>query len=168
MSVVESLVLYRLVSKNASSLMFFFIRVLRPLNIIALILRQAKQVMGGAKAEISHWTQGNHLAWSASRKNSVTRVTVLHHEACMVIPNSYPEWRNFQSAHQNHYRNPVMRKPVYAICEKQRRRSACASAQSGQRLCFRCLVSIPLLAMSKNSRLWLASEAEQPGLSFSW
>ena len=27
-----------------------------------------------------------------------------------------------------------MRKPVYAICEQQRRRSACASAQSDQRL----------------------------------
>ena len=30
----------------------------------------------------------------------------------------------------------VMRKPVYAICEQQRRRSACASAQSGQ--CLYC------------------------------
>ena len=29
----------------------------------------------------------------------------------------------------------VIRKPVYAICEQQRRRSACASAQSDQRLC---------------------------------
>ena len=29
-----------------------------------------------------------------------------------------------------------MRKPVYAICEQQRRRSACASAQSDQRLCY--------------------------------
>ena len=28
-----------------------------------------------------------------------------------------------------------MRKPVYAICEQQMRRSACASAQSDQRLC---------------------------------
>ena len=28
-----------------------------------------------------------------------------------------------------------MRKPVFAICEQQRRRSACASAQSDQRLC---------------------------------
>ena len=31
-----------------------------------------------------------------------------------------------------------MRKPVYAICEQQRRRSACASAQSDQHLC--CLL----------------------------
>ena len=35
-----------------------------------------------------------------------------------------------------------MRKPVYAICKQQRRRSACASPQSGQRLCFRLLDSI--------------------------
>ena len=28
-----------------------------------------------------------------------------------------------------------MKKPVYAICEQQRRRSACDSAQSDQRLC---------------------------------
>ena len=30
----------------------------------------------------------------------------------------------------------VMRKPVYAICEQQRCRSACACVQSDQRLCF--------------------------------
>ena len=30
----------------------------------------------------------------------------------------------------------VMRKPVYAICKQQRDRSACASAQSDQHLCF--------------------------------
>ena len=30
-------------------------------------------------------------------KKSVTRVTVRHHEACRVMPNSYPEWRNFNS-----------------------------------------------------------------------
>ena len=29
----------------------------------------------------------------------------------------------------------VMRKAVYGVCEQQRRRSACASAQSDQRLC---------------------------------
>ena len=65
--------------------------------------------------------------------------------------------------------SPFMRKPVYAICEQQRHRSACISAQSDQCLC--CLLPdriIPLLAISKNSRLWLASEAEQPGLSLSW
>ena len=36
-------------------------------------------------------------------ENSVTRATVRHHEACRVIPNSYPEWRNFQFAPNNHY-----------------------------------------------------------------
>ena len=30
---------------------------------------------------------------------------------------------------------PFMRKPIYAIYEQQRRRSACASMQSDQRLC---------------------------------
>ena len=33
------------------------------------------------------------------------------------------------------YMNHIMRKPVYAICEQQRRRPACASTQSDQRLC---------------------------------
>ena len=32
-------------------------------------------------------------------------------------------------------RSHVMRKPVFAICEQQRCRSACASAQSDQHLC---------------------------------
>ena len=35
----------------------------------------------------------------------------------------------FQSSH-------VIRKPVYAICKQQRCRSACASTQSDQHLCF--------------------------------
>ena len=35
-------------------------------------------------------------------ENSVTRVTVWHHEAYQVMPNSYPEWRNFQLAPNNH------------------------------------------------------------------
>ena len=33
----------------------------------------------------------------------------------------------------------IMRKPVFAICEQQRRRSACASAQSDQCLCYSLL-----------------------------
>ena len=33
------------------------------------------------------------------------------------------------------YMSHVMRKPVYAICEQQRRRSACASPQSDQHPC---------------------------------
>ena len=40
----------------------------------------------------------------------------------------YPSWNKKKLS-------PVMRTPVYAICEQQRRRSACASAQSDQHLC---------------------------------
>ena len=36
-------------------------------------------------------------------ENCVTRVTVWHHEACQVTPNSYPEWQKFQSPSHNHY-----------------------------------------------------------------
>ena len=36
-------------------------------------------------------------------ENSVTRVTVGHHKVCR-LPNSYPEWQNFQFALNNHYR----------------------------------------------------------------
>ena len=35
--------------------------------------------------------------------NSVTTVTVQHRVACRVMPNSYPEWRDFQFAPNNHY-----------------------------------------------------------------
>ena len=55
----------------------------------------------------------------------------------------------------------------YAICELQRRRPACASVQSDQRLCFRCLDSIiPILAKSRISKLYHVSE--QAGLSLTW
>ena len=55
----------------------------------------------------------------------------------------------------------------YVICEQHRRRSACASAQSDQRLCFfRCLDSVmSLVSVSKVSSLVLASVAEQASLS---
>ena len=39
--------------------------------------------------------------------------------------------RTKSQGHMSH----VMRKPVFVICEQQRRRSACISAQSDQRLC---------------------------------
>ena len=59
--------------------------------------------------------------------------------------------------------------PVYAICEQQRRRSACTSAQSDQRLCFSCLDSIiPLVSVSEISSLYLASMAAQAGLCLTW
>ena len=35
-------------------------------------------------------------------ENSVTTVTVQHREVCRVMPNSYPEWRDFQFAPNNH------------------------------------------------------------------
>ena len=35
-------------------------------------------------------------------ENSVTTVTVQHREACRVMPNSYPECRDFQFASNNH------------------------------------------------------------------
>ena len=36
-------------------------------------------------------------------ENSVTTVIVRHGEVCRVMPNSYPEWRGFQFAPNNHY-----------------------------------------------------------------
>ena len=50
----------------------------------------------------------------------------------------------------NHCLSHVMRKPVYAICEQQRCRSACASAQSDQHLCC-CIIS--LVSISEISSL---------------
>ena len=63
-----------------------------------------------------------------------------------------------------------MKKPVLAICEQQRCRSACASAQSDQHLCCSLLRSYitPLVSISKLSRLWLVSVAEQVSLSLIW
>ena len=59
-----------------------------------------------------------------------------------------------------------MRKPVFAIWEQQRRRSACASAQSDQRLVVRYLDSIiPLVSISEISSLQLASVAAEAGLN---
>ena len=65
--------------------------------------------------------------------------------------------------------NHVMVKPVYAICEQQRRRSACASAQSDQRLGCSCLDSIiPLVSISEIASLYLGFVAAQAGLSLPW
>ena len=62
-----------------------------------------------------------------------------------------------------------MRKPVYAICEQQRHRSAYTSAQSHQHLCFCCLDSIiPLVSISKISSLYIASVAVEADLSVIW
>ena len=57
----------------------------------------------------------------------------------------------------------------YVMCEQQRRRSACASAQSDQCLCFRCLDSIISIdSIAEISRLYLASVAAQAGLCLGW
>ena len=70
---------------------------------------------------------------------------------------------------QNSIYEHVMRKPVYAICEQQRRRLAFASAQSDQRLCFRCLDSImSLVSIVIITYLHLATVAEQASLSRTW
>ena len=60
----------------------------------------------------------------------------------------------------------LMRKPVLAICEQQRCRSACASAQSDQHLCCSLLrkYNLPLVSISEISSLYLASVAAQAGL----
>ena len=60
-----------------------------------------------------------------------------------------------------------MRKPIYVLCEQQRRRSACASAQSDSAFVVRCLDSITV-SISEISSLCLASVAEQAGLSLPW
>ena len=44
----------------------------------------------------------------------------------------------------------IMRKPVYAICEQQGRRSACASAQSDQHLCC----SLPTQYNTSSYYIW--------------
>ena len=68
-----------------------------------------------------------------------------------------------------HYVSHVIRKPMFAICEQQTCRSACAATQSYQRLFVSCLDRIiSILAKSKISRFQIVSVAEQAGLSLSW
>ena len=55
-----------------------------------------------------------------------------------------------------HYLSLVMRKPVFALFEQQRRRSACASTQSDQHLCCSLLSRvIPVVSISEISSLYL-------------
>ena len=73
-----------------------------------------------------------------------------------------------------------MRKPVYAICEQQRRRSDCYANNKGadQPAHPRSLISafvvhyldskILLVSVSEISSLYLASVPEQAGLSLPW
>ena len=62
----------------------------------------------------------------------------------------------------------VMRKPVLAIHEQQRCRSACASMQSDSAPLLFTTSIIPILAKSKISRLQFVSVAEQTSLSLIW
>ena len=79
-----------------------------------------------------------------------------YHVQCQMVK----VWCNFDRNHLSLFNcipqnmSHVTRKPAYAICEQQRCRSACASAQSDHRLFVRCLDSIiPLLAIATISRL---------------
>ena len=64
----------------------------------------------------------------------------------------------------------IIRTPVYAICEQQRRRSDCATALSDNRffLFFFYCTMVPILVTSIISRLKLPFVAEQAGLSLTW
>ena len=59
----------------------------------------------------------------------------------------------------------VMRKPVYAICEQQSTDHPAHPRRLISTFVVHCLGNVILiLAISKISRLWLASVAEQTGL----
>ena len=66
--------------------------------------------LGPAVMALSNQTLSHRQVWiirtfngcEVQIENSVTRVTVRHHEPHRLMPNSYPEWRNFQFAPNNH------------------------------------------------------------------
>ena len=63
----------------------------------------------------------------------------------------------------------VTRKPVYATCDQQRCRSACASAKSDQSLCCSLPdIILHLVSIPEISSLFLAFMTAQTGLSLSW
>ena len=95
-------------------------------------------------------------------------ITVRHHSASLVMPNSYPRDGIFNphlttiKDSYNLYLSHAMRKPVNAICEQHLRSLISASV-------VRYLDSIiALVSISEILSLYLASEAEQPGLSLTW
>ena len=50
------------------------------------------------------WILHTHRYWQELRiEKSVMTVIVQHRETCRVMPNSYPEWQDFQFAPNNHY-----------------------------------------------------------------
>ena len=68
----------------------------------------------------------------------------------------------------HYHMSQVIRKSAFAICEQQRRRSACVSAPSDQRLCYSLLRQDTSSFYIQNSSLQLVSIAVQPGLSLTW
>ena len=67
------------------------------------------------------------------------------------------------------YLSRVMRKPVFAICEQQRHRSACSSMSLISTFIVCCLESIiPLVSVSEISNFYLAFVAVQARLSLPW
>ena len=93
----------------------------------------------------------------------------IHIYRCHALPCNEKECNRSTGHILYNFKNPelshVTRKLVFAICEQQRRRSACASAQSDQRLFVRCMNSIiPILAVTEISRFQLVSVAEQAEL----
>ena len=100
---------------------------------------QLAMISGRDTAKIYQW---RHILASlfTNLRNAIMQTTL--HPPIFLLRNT-----NDQMSH-------VMRKPVYAMCEQQRRRSACASAQSDQRLCC----SLTYICYSRNfktlSSLW--------------
>ena len=63
----------------------------------------------------------------------------------------------------------IMRKLVFATYEQQRRRSACASSQSDQRLCYSLLRQDNICSFyMQNLKPVASSIAEEAGLSLTW
>ena len=69
-------------------------------------------------------------SWTKRQKAASQLLKKLDAVSILALVNLLLQYQNF-TVHLSH----VMRKPVYAICEQQRHRSACAFMQSDQRLC---------------------------------
>ena len=60
----------------------------------------------------------------------------------------------------------LYRPPVFSVCEQQKRRPACASAKSGQRLCYSVIGKYHIKTYYKRNFIILAGlRTEEPGLS---
>ena len=82
-------------------------------------------------------TESKEIHMLLNNMSSLKMQGLWHSQKSWTIPNEF----HFIVSLYNHYLSHVMRKPVYAICEQQRRRSARDSAQSDQRLCC-CIISL--------------------------